>query len=73
MNKVDSIERRFNRLLKDCEKEDLVIISIGDGCNLIVYKREDYNRGNLDQISGITDCFGCEIEPLFSLNSRAIH
>jgi len=72
-NNIKSIERRFKRILKDCEKADLILVAVGDGNNLLAYKREDYEDGELDQISGITDSSGETIEPIIELYSRAIH
>ena len=70
---IKSIERRFKRLLKDCEKSRLIIISIGDGDNLSLYDLDDYLEGDLDQISGIKNENGEYVEPIIDLFSRAIH
>jgi len=72
-NNIKSIERRFKRLLKDCEKSRLIIIAVGDGDSLSIYNLDDYLDGDLDQISGITDEKGETIEPVVELYSRAIH
>ena len=70
---IKSIERRMKSILKDLEKNNLVMLSIGDGCNLSIYDREDYNRGEIDQISGITDDKGETIAPLCDFYSQSIH
>ena len=70
---IKSIERRFKILLNDCSKAELIIISIGDGGSLSIYNKDDIGRGNIDQLYGISDDNGNELEPIFSVSSKAIY